>query len=970
MSLELTVTVIHDGDPDPPPRSDLTGGFEQMGEGCNSSVLVDQIYFLSLPAGVESHLVSSFADRFLAGAPASRAEVHAGIEFPVRPPEEASIVVLRRPGVMDPVEGSVLHALADAGLDVENCSVKTALRYRISAPSLTRDGLELFAESRLGNGVVDEWHCFLPGEVDRVPDPFRSFETSEGGRVEVPMVNADDARLQAISDDGGLSLLLEEMQTIAEHYRGLGREPTEAELETIAQTWSEHCCHKTLTGPINYGEERIENLLKETIFGVTRRIDAPWCWSVFRDNAGVIGIDDVWGVSFKVETHNHPSALEPYGGAGTGIGGVIRDTLGTGLGARPVLNTDIFCFAPLDTSIDSLPPGILPPERLLLGVVSGVGDYGNRMGIPTANGAIHFHPGFLGNPLVFCGSVGLIERRHVDKEVRPGDLIVAIGGRTGRDGIHGATFSSRELTEESETVSGGAVQIGNPIEEKKVLDAMLRARDEGLYRAVTDCGAGGFSSAIGEMGEELGAEVHLDRAPLKYSGLRATEIWISEAQERMVLAVPAEKIEPLRELLAEEEVEMAQLGTFSDDGMLRLFFHGDLVGEISTGFLHHGRPKMVREARVPEVTAEIVGDGLEDDLEKTLFDLLGHPSIASKEPVIRQYDHEVQGRMVLRPLAGAGLDAPMDGCAFDPGRAGEHTIVVACGLALTVGEVDPYEMGAQSVDEALRNVVSSGGTLERVALLDNFAWGNVHDPEILGAIVECARGAADAALSCGAPFISGKDSLHNTYRSGGVSRSIPHTLLVSALSVVSGPPRAPGSDIKGDSSTLLLIGPPTARIAGSLLQLIDGGSGGEPAPYDAALAPIVLNAVAWWIEERRLLACHDLSEGGLLVAAAEMAFGGDGAGIDIAIDALGIDDRPILFGEGPHRFIVEVRDEEVDTILGDARGRGVPALVLGRTTADGRVRVAARGETLIEVPVAALKERWKAPLEEVWPVMA
>lgn len=969
MFSELTVTVIHDGDPDPPPRLDLACGNEQTGLDAEASIAVDQIYFLRLAEGFDGSQVSNFVNRFLAGTPAARGEILDGFQLPERTADEASVVVLRRPGVMDPVEGSVLHGLGDAGFDVDCCSVKTALRYRIAATSVTRDGLELLAASRLGNGVVDEWHCFLPGEEERIPDPFRSFAEGEGGRIEIPLLEADDEDLKSISENGGLSLSLEEMQTIAEHYRGIGREPTEVELETIAQTWSEHCCHKTLTGPINYGEERIENLLKETIFGVTKKIDAPWCWSVFKDNAGVIGIDEEWGVSFKVETHNHPSALEPYGGAGTGIGGVIRDTLGTGLGARPVLNTDIFCFAPIDTPAEALPPGILPPARLLEGVVSGVRDYGNRMGIPTANGAIHFHPGYLGNPLVFCGSVGLIERRHVDKVVCPGDLIVAIGGRTGRDGIHGATFSSRELTEDSETVSSGAVQIGNPIEEKKVLDAMLRARDEGLYRAVTDCGAGGFSSAVGEMGEETGAEVHLDRAPLKYPGLGATEIWISEAQERMVLAVPPEKIDRLGELLAEEEVEMAQLGVFRDDGILRLRYRSEVVGEISTDFLHNGRPEGARLASKPPLLEEVGTDSEGRDLGETLLQLLGHPSVASKEPVIRQYDHEVQGRMVLRPLAGADLDAPMDGCAFDPTRQGEHTIVVGCGLALTVGEVDPYQMGAQSVDEALRNVVASGGTLERMALLDNFAWGNVHDPEILGAIVECARGAADAALACGAPFISGKDSLHNTYRSAGVSRSIPHTLLVSALSVVPGPVRAPGSDLKKSDSALILVGPGDASIPGSLIQLIEGGSGGAPCRYDPVLAPVVLDAVAAWIEGGHLRSCHDLSEGGLLVAASEMAFGGGGLGVDLDVKNLGLDHRAVLFGEGPHRFLVEVSREEVETMLADARERDIPALVVGNTTEDGRLKVSCGEEVLIELPVAELKACWQAPLEAVWPAV-
>src|SRR5205807_10453838 len=330
---------------------------------------------------------------------------------------------------------------------------------------------------------------------------------------------------------------------IQAYYRELGREPTDAELETLAQTWSEHCSHKTLKGKIDFDGRHFDNLLRETIFGATqairRRLGADdWCVSVFEDNAGVVRSDEKHNVCFKVETHHHPSAIGPYGGANTGLGGVIRDPLGTGLGAKPICNTDVFCFAPPHTPAEALPPGVLHPSKVMKGVVAGVRDYGNRMGIPTVNGAVCFDQRYLGNPLVFCGTVGLIPVDRCHKEARPGDLIVAVGGRTGRDGIHGATFSSIELTTESEKVSGGAVQIGNAITEKKLLDVLLQARDLNLFNAITDCGAGGFSSAVGEMGEKLGARVDLDKAPLKYQGLSYTEIWISEAQERMILAVP------------------------------------------------------------------------------------------------------------------------------------------------------------------------------------------------------------------------------------------------------------------------------------------------------------------------------------------------------------------------------------------------------------------------------------------------
>src|SRR5262249_20966648 len=388
--------------------------------------------------------------------------------------------------------------------------------------------------------------------------------------------------------------------------REMGRDPTDAELETLAQTWSEHCSHKTLKGRIEFTDadgsvRRYDNLLKETIFAATQEIrrrlgDADWCVSVFSDNAGIVRFNEEFNICFKVETHNHPSAIEPYGGANTGLGGVIRDPLGTGLGAKPICNTDVFCFAPPDTAPESLPLGVLHPKKVMKGVIAGVRDYGNRMGIPTVNGAVCFDDRYLANPLVFCGTVGVIPVDRCRKEAMSGDLIVAVGGRTGRDGIHGATFSSAELTAESEKVSGGAVQIGNAIAEKKMLDVLLQARDRGLYRAITDCGAGGFSSAVGEMGEKVGATVQLDLAPLKYEGLSYTEIWISESQERMVLAVPPEKWEVLRGLCASEGVEATVIGKFEATGRLRLRYGEHQVADLDLHFLHDGRPPVVRQA--------------------------------------------------------------------------------------------------------------------------------------------------------------------------------------------------------------------------------------------------------------------------------------------------------------------------------------------------------------------------------------
>ncbi|HYE79033.1 MAG TPA: phosphoribosylformylglycinamidine synthase subunit PurS, partial [bacterium] len=406
------------------------------------------------------------------------------------------------PGVTDPAAGHVLMGIHDLGVHgIEAVISGSRVRFARRLPEAQRRRI---AEKLLYNPTIQR-------EIGPTTSPFVALKLNPPRVDEAPLTGLDDAGLVQLSRDRLLALSLPEMQAVQTYYRSLGREPRDAELETIAQTWSEHCVHKTLKGRYILPDRTYNNLLKETIFAATQQLARPWCVSVFADNAGVVSFVPGLDACFKVETHNHPSAIEPYGGAGTGVGGVIRDILGTGLGAMPIANTDVFCLADPNTNPASLPEGVLTPERIMRGVVRGVKDYGNCMGIPTVNGALYFHPRYATNPLVFCGTVGLIPSDKVHKEPQAGDLIALIGGGTGRDGIHGATFSSLTLDEGSEVTAQGAVQIGNPIMERRVLDALMKARDAGLMTAVTDCGAGGLSSAVGEMGEKLGARVHLER---------------------------------------------------------------------------------------------------------------------------------------------------------------------------------------------------------------------------------------------------------------------------------------------------------------------------------------------------------------------------------------------------------------------------------------------------------------------------
>ncbi|HUT90884.1 MAG TPA: phosphoribosylformylglycinamidine synthase subunit PurL, partial [Thermoguttaceae bacterium] len=930
------------------------------------------------------------------------------------PPEGKSRVVhvLPQPGVMDPVAESAKRAIADLGIEAD--AVRTLRKYWFE--EVSDEFIDRLASKILANDAIDQVIVGPLGLEQIQLGSSYAFEL-----LTVPIRDLDEAALSTLSRERQLYLQPAEMQTIQEHFCRLGRDPTDIELETLAQTWSEHCSHKTLAGRIRYrddrGERAFENMLRETIFAATveiRRQAGPddWCVSVFEDNAGIVRFDDENNVVFKVETHNHPSALEPYGGANTGIGGVIRDPMGTGMGAKPICNTDVFCFAPPDFPAEQLPPGVLHPRRVMKGVVAGVRDYGNRMGIPTVNGAIYFDRRYLGNPLVYCGNIGLIPRDKSRKEPKPGDLAVAVGGRTGRDGIHGATFSSAELTSQSETVSGGAVQIGNAITEKMLLDVLLVARDRGLYHAVTDCGAGGFSSAVGEMGEHIGAEVWLERVPLKYEGLSYTEIWISEAQERMTLAVPPDKWEELSALCASEGVEATVIGEFVPTGRLVLKYNDRQVADLAMDFLHDGRPPVVREAVYEPlpVQSQPLPEKHTWDYTRELLEILGSLNVASKHWVIRQYDHEVQGGSVIKPLVGAENDGPGDAAVLRPVLDSYRGIVIACGMNPCYGDLDTYWMAAGAIDEAVRNCVAVGADPSRIALLDNFCWGNTDRPETLGSLVRAALACHDVAVVLGTPFISGKDSLNNEFRPEGSDQtiSVPSSLLISALGQVDDVRRSATMDLKEPGNYLYQVGVTKEEMGGSHFALVQSLGGGQVPRVDPEVAKRTFAAVHKAIDAGLVRACHDMSEGGLAVAAAEMALAGSlGArlflaqvphGIEIdeqsAAEAARLSEQMpdeelhplcaypaatavLLFSESNTRFVCEVREgyaEAFEAALAD-----VPHALVGEVVDTGKLEIVGiprpipddRPDTateigaplVIEAELRALKEAWQKPLD-------
>ena len=912
----------------------------------------------------------------------------------------ASVEVHFKPGVTDPTAASTAAALrALLRLEAEP-AVRTGVRYDFA---LTGEPPEAgawaaFADGHLGNAVVQDIHT-----EPLHPAAFASTSPREPDRPEVPLRGLDAEALAALSRSAHLFLSGPEMAAVQKHYEALGREPSAIELETIAQTWSEHCVHKTLKSRVSYsgpafgrtglddaeregftrdadGAIRIDNLLKRTVaaatFALREQRDDGFLVSVFDDNAGIVGLDDEHGVAIKVETHNHPSAIEPYGGAATGIGGCIRDILGTGLVAEPICNTDVFAVAPTDTPEADVPAGVIRPERTLERITAGVRDYGNRMGIPTVNGAVLFHPGYLANPLVFAGCVGLIPLDRCFGEVRPGDRIVALGGRTGRDGIHGATFSSAELTDTHAEEFGHAVQIGHPITQKSVRDLLLRARDADggpLFSAITDCGAGGFSSAIGEMGERVGCAVDLSAAPLKYAGLSPVEVWISEAQERMVLSVPLEQVAALRALADEEGVELCDLGGFglADDAgapLLRLSWGEMIVGELPMALLHEGVPSIDRAATwtAPPPPAADTADRQREALANAdpvavLLTLLAHPNIASKHRTVRQYDHEVQARSVVKPLTGPVGEGHSDAAVIRAKPASSAGFALGCGVAPWYSEATPggdsHVATLHAIDEAVRNVVCTGGDLDRTAILDNFCWPSCDDPASMGTLVRAAVACHDGAIAYGTPFVSGKDSLHNQFTTeDGRLIAIPPTLLVTALSLMEDVGHAVTTDAKAAGSTLLLVEPDAeafggpAPLAGTHLAEVLGLAAdalGPIPPCNAEAGARVARFVADAIARGVVRSAHDASEGGVAVAAAEMAIGaGPASGLGVALEPAGVVD---LFGEAASRYLLEVAD------AGDVGASdGVRITKLGTITDDGRLTLG--GPT---VPVADARAAWR-----------
>ena len=772
----------------------------------------------------------------------------------------------------------------------------------------------------------------------------------------VDLMNASDEDLVDIKETLGLGLSMMELRYIRDHYIVREKKATDFELQTFDQTMSEHCSHKTFAGIIETPEGTVNGLLKTYFKKLIDDLNPEWCFSVFEDNAGMVDLTDDITIAIKVETHNHPSAIEPYGGAATGLGGVIRDIMG--VWAEPIANTDVLCFGPLNYPFDKLPQGVKHPTYLYNGVVSGIGSYGNSIGIPTVNGATVFDEDYTGNVVVYAGCIGVLPKDQYKRGIKAGDYCVLVGGKTGLDGIHGVTFASLELSEDSEEESRSAVQIANPIEEEKVKRAIKQISEQKLGSGITDIGGGGLSCGVCETADTygLGVTAYLDRVSLKAENMAPWEIWISESQERMLMGIPPENLEKVKEIFESEQVEVTVLGQYNDSRHAKIYYKDELVGDLVLESLFNP-PKLHRttnwkpEAKLdPEIPEP-------EDLGEILKTLLASYQICSKEKVVRSYDQEVKGQTVIKPMQGWNA-GPSDASVIKPLHDNWKGVSVASGINPRYGKIDPYWMAASVIDEAIRNSVCVGG--RRWALLDNFTWGNPEYEDRLGSLLYACKACYDTALIYKAPFVSGKDSLYNESPLGPVAP----TLLITSLGIIPDIRKAITMELKEAGNALYLLGVTKPEIGGSEYIRLHGELGGSVPKLDAETNMKAYTKLLDAMDSGLVRACHDCSEGGLAVAVSEMAFTGDlGVDLDIAKVPVSekIRDDILLFSESNGRLLIEVSADKTEAF--EKAMEGVAISCIGAVKTDPKLTVTKDGKPVLEESLVELMKAWKTPLE-------
>ena len=899
-----------------------------------------------------------------------------------------------KPGVTDNVGRSAHQAIGDiVGRKLRDDEyVFSSVEYMLYGKSLARHDAEHIAKHLLANELIESVSVFSGKDlVNGIPLNLPFVTSSEGGRVREYNLEVSDAELMDISRKGILALSLDEMKVIQQYFRdaagreqyGLKKNPTDVELEVLAQTWSEHCKHKIFDAEINYEDlesgktEKIVSCYKTFIKKSTHEIgeQVNWLVSVFHDNAGVIAFNDRLDLVYKVETHNSPSALDPYGGAMTGIVGVNRDPMGTGQGAELLINVWGYCLGSPFSDDKDVPEGLLHPRRLRDGIHKGVIDGGNQSGIPYGLGWEYFEDRYLGKPLVYCGTVGTLPKKignvkGFEKSINPGDLIVMAGGRIGKDGIHGATFSSEELHKDSPTQ---AVQIGDPITQKKMSDFIYEARNRGLYRFITDNGAGGLSSSIGEMaGICGGCRMDLKKAPLKYAGLDPWEILVSEAQERMSFAVQPENIEQFKYLAKERDVEVTVLGEFTGDGKFHMQYGDKTVALLDIAFMHDGLPRMKLNAKWRKPALQDP-DYRGRDLKNDILQMLGRLNLCSDEYKARQYDHEVKGLSVIKPFVGKCRDVQSDATVTMIEQLSREGVILSAGLLPRYSDIDTYHMMASIIDLAIRKVIAVGGRLGHIAGLDNFCWPDpvlsekTPDGEYkLAQLVRANQALYDYTKAFQVPCISGKDSMKNDSSRGGRKISIPPTVLFSAIAKMDDISKAVTLDAKCAGDYVYVIGNTASELGGSEYFAMLNSTGCNVPKVDAGYAIKIYNAVSSITGAELASSLHTPAIGGLSAGFARVAMGGRlGLSIDLAMIPVSgkCNTQELLFAESNSRFIMTISPKnavKVESLLA-----GVSFARIGEVIDAQKLEIKTSDGSLIALEICNLLAKYKGTLDGI-----
>lgn len=916
--------------------------------GHDVAVETNEVYYLE---GISPVQAAYLGRQLLSDPNTQRVEVGGREDWDNR----RRVEVAALPSVTHPEDGDVAYGASLLG--TKPLAVSSATEYRFG-PSVREETVRAVTGTLLVNNTIQQ--------VRREKPTTLRIEGSPGPIEVIPIRDMSDAELLTLSKRRKLALNLREMQALQAEGRRLGRNMRDGEVEyTAGAAWSEHCGHKTTNADIIVGGQ-----LKPSIFSRIKQCSVPYfeergVLSAFHDNSGVFRFYGGQAINIKLETHNSPHMNDPEGGAGTGTGGVLRDVNKTGLGARPINSMHMSFTAPLNLSNNEVPPNTLTPVQLLTGSVRGVGGYGNPVGVPTNNGSYHAHPDYRGKASILVGSMGILPEHNAQKgEPRPGDLVIAVGARTGRDGLHGATFSSESANAETSTLHAGAVQIGDPIAEKKMFDAVLEASERGLIRAITDCGAAGFASAIGELGEDIGVTVDLQKAPLKYEGLAPWEIFLSESQERGVLAIDPAHLEEIQAVFAKHGSGATVLGTFGSEGevpTLQVMYGDQTLVDLEYRFIKEGRFKELKEARwTPPASQEV--EPLPYTVEEMFEAVLSDWNVCSKEPIVRQYDHEVQGMSALKPYGGVHADAPNNAAVMTPILGKPYALIQSHGCNPALTELDPTRGSVWSYAEAMANFVATGGNPDDAVIVNNYISATPTE-RVMGALDKSVDALAECVHEFRSPIISGKDSLSSTYvYPDGTVLESPYNLVITVAGKIPDVKNTLSTDIKKPGSTLVFLGKPDYEaMGGSVYYDKAAGQSAVVPEVDLKTFHQTCTTLYQAIQTGNVWAAHDVSEGGMAVTVSEMLFGGDcGAELAFADDGVSLENR--MFNETAGGFVVEVPDEETAHSL----FAGVPYQVIGKTTENKQLRIRQGNRVTAPLSVNELKQSWKQPMQEVF----